>query len=252
MEFLLNAITPADLSLWAVFWLIVASFVTAGMTTAVGIGGGLAMLALMANILPIAAVVPIHGAVQLANNSSRSFLLRKDIVKPVLLYFVLGGILGVTLAGQVVVTLPRQILLAIMGCFVLFSVWGPKFKGMGSGNKSMFIGGVLTAVMGLFVGGSGPIAAGFLTRLDLKREQIIATHATNMVFQHGIKILTFGVLGFAYAPWIGFLIIMLIAGFLGTLAGRALLGLIPEKGFKLMFNWVLTLLALRMLYQAFF
>lgn len=252
MEFLIQILVPADLSIWAAIALVVASFVTAGITTAVGIGGGLAMLALMANILPIAAVVPVHGAVQLANNASRAFLLRKDIVKPILLWFVLGGIVGVTLAGQVVVTLPRQVLLTIMGCFVLFSVWGPKFKGMGAGNKSMFIGGILTAVMGLFIGGSGPIAAGFLTRLELTRQQVIATHATNMVFQHGIKILTFGVLGFVFMPWIGFLAVMLVAGFLGTLAGRAILWHIPEKGFKRMFNMVLTVLALRMLYQAFF
>lgn len=252
MEFFLTIFVPADLSLWSFILLVVASFVTAGITTAVGIGGGIAMLAIMANILPITAVVPVHGAVQLANNASRSFLLRKDIVKSILLWFVIGGIVGVTLAGQVVVTVPREILLTIMGCFVLFSVWGPKFKGMGSGNKSMFLGGILTAVMGLFIGGSGPIAAGFITRMNLKREQIIATHATNMVFQHGIKIITFGMLGFVFMPWVGFLIIMLIAGFLGTMAGRVILWHIPEEKFKRMFNMVLTALALRMLYQAFF
>jgi uncharacterized membrane protein YfcA len=45
---------------------------------------------------------------------------------------------------------------------------------------------------------------------------------------------------------------MLVSGFFGAMAGRAILWRIPEDKFKRIFNIILTLLALRMLYQAMF
>jgi len=84
----------------------------------------------------------------------------------------------------------------------------------------------------------------------LSRQQLVATHAAIMVLQHGFKVFVLGFLGFVYTPWIGLLVAMLVSGFFGAVAGRAILWRIPEEKFKTVFNIVLTLLALRMLYQA--
>jgi len=47
MDAILNTLIPAELSFAVVVLLVASSFLTAGITTAVGIGGGLAMLAIM-------------------------------------------------------------------------------------------------------------------------------------------------------------------------------------------------------------
>ncbi len=250
METFASALLPADLPLWASFLLIAVSFVTAGITTAVGIGGGLAMLAVMANVLPVAAIVPVHGAVQVANNSSRMFLLRKDIVVPIVLWFSIGGVIGAVLAGQIVVTLPLGVLQLIMGLFILYSVWGPSLKNFSSGKWSLFAGGLIATAASLFIGASGPITAAFLPRSKLDRQQLIASHAAVMVLQHGFKIIALGILGFVFTPWVGLLFAMLVSGFFGSMAGRAVLWRIPEDKFKRLFNLVLTVLALRLLYQS--
>ncbi len=250
MEFFYGALIPADLSLTTTVLLIGASFLTAGITTAVGIGGGLAMLAIMANIMPVAAIVPVHGVTQAANNASRAFLLRKDLVVTIFIWFSVGGLLGTLVASQVVVSLPLSVLQTIMGVFILYSVWAPKLKNFSSGKGSLFFGGVIASSASMFIGASGPITAAFLPRSELTRQQLVSTHAAIMVLQHGFKILALGILGFIYTPWIGLLIAMLVSGFFGALAGRAILWRIPEEKFKTVFNIVLTLLALRMLYQA--
>ncbi|WP_419904298.1 sulfite exporter TauE/SafE family protein [Kiloniella sp.] len=250
METIINFLVPPALSVEASLLLIMASFFTSGITTAVGIGGGLVMLAIMANVMPVAAIVPIHGAVQTANNTSRTYLLRKNISLSILFWFTLGGIIGIALVSQVVLTLPVYLLQLIMSGFILFSVWGPKLKNFSNGKKSLVLGGIVSSATSMFIGASGPITAAFLPKSKLDRQQLVATHAGTMVLQHGFKIFALGLLGFVYSPWIGLLIAMLISGFLGSLAGRAILWRIPEQRFKLVFNIVLTLLALRMLYQA--
>jgi len=198
MEFFAGVLFPADLPPLTGLLLIGASFVTSGITTAVGLGGGLAMLAIMANALPVAAIVPVHGAVQLANNTSRAYLLRQDISPAILLWFALGGILGVFLASQVVVSLPLNALQIIMGLFILLSVWAPKLKNFRSSKASLFLGGIIAAAASMFIGASGPLTMAFLPRAKLTRQQLVSTHAAIMVSQHGLKIAVFGYLGFVY------------------------------------------------------
>ncbi|MFD2207549.1 sulfite exporter TauE/SafE family protein [Kiloniella antarctica] len=241
---------PADLTVEVTLLLIAASFITSGITTAVGLGGGLVMLAIMANVLPVVAIIPLHGAVQTANNTSRAYLLRRHINWKIVIWFSLGGIAGITFASQIVVTLPLYLLQLIMGLFILYSAWGPKFKNISNGRKSLVFGGVISAVTSMFIGASGPIAAAFLPKSKLSHLEIVSNHAAIMLLQHSLKIIALGLLGFVFTPWVGLLVAMLLSGFLGSLAGRSILWRIPERMFKIVFNTVLTLLAFRMLYQA--
>ena len=52
--------------------LIVASFFTSALTAASGVGGGTLMLMLMGMFVPVAALIPVHGAVQLGSNTGRA------------------------------------------------------------------------------------------------------------------------------------------------------------------------------------
>ena len=47
------------------------SFITSFMTAAIGVGGGIGLLAVMPQFLPISAVIPLHGLIQLVSNCSR-------------------------------------------------------------------------------------------------------------------------------------------------------------------------------------
>ena len=83
-----------------------------------------------------------------------------------------------------------------------------------------------------------------------ERRVTVATHATFMSCQHGVKILTFGLLGFTFAPYLPLMVIMIILGTTGTWVGKSILTKMSEKKFRLAFNTVLILLATRLIYES--
>ncbi len=239
---------PPDLTAWTAVLLIGVNFVTSAFTATVGLGGGVANIAVMANFLPAASVIPIHAVVQVGNNASRTVLNRKNVVWHLAGWFTLGALVGAGIASLVVVALPRPVLQLILGIFVLYSVFGPKPKNLTLGKAGIVIGGVVTTFATFFVGATGPLVAAVMPVATMVRHQVVATHGALMTFQHALKIVFFGMLGFQFLPWLGFLAAMMIAGFLGTYVGRMLLGRMPEAFFKKLFYCVLVLLALRLIY----
>lgn len=77
--------------------LIVASFFTSLITASLGIGGGVLLLAILASTLPITALIPVHGLVQLGSNGNRALMTRTHVDKQIVMYFSFGALLGLSL-----------------------------------------------------------------------------------------------------------------------------------------------------------
>ena len=102
----------------------------------------------------------------------------------------------------------------------------------------------------MFVGGTGLLVAPFVKAITDERRVTVATHATFMSCQHGVKILTFGILGFTFAPYLPLMTIMILLGITGTWVGKSILTKMSEKKIRLAFNTVLILLAPRLIYES--
>lgn len=63
----------ADLGSVSVTILLVTSFLTSLISGALGIGGGALLLTVLATLLPPAALIPVHGVIQLGSNVGRFF-----------------------------------------------------------------------------------------------------------------------------------------------------------------------------------
>jgi len=232
------------------FALVMLSLLTSLITASIGIGGGTIMLAVLAQVLPVKAIIPIHGVVQLGSNFGRSVVMRKDINWNHLLWFSLGSLAGALLGGQLVVSLPVDALRLILGGFILYSVWGPKFSSSVTGSGTLASGGFLSTLLTMFVGATGPFVLALLRAINLPRLELVATNAACMVVQHFLKVLVFGLLGFAFAPYFLLVLLMVVSGFLGTIMGKRILLRVNEKKFQLGVNVALTVLALRLLASA--
>ncbi len=243
-------VIPGTLGLFDAALLVGVSFFTSLLTAAVGIGGGMLLLAVMAQILPVLAIIPVHGVVQLGSNAGRAHILRPNIDGRILLYFSVGSLVGALVGGNIVVTLPVIYLQLILAGFILFSTWGPKPSAKTSGKNGLMIGGFLSTLLTMFVGATGPFVAVMLKRLRLDKTPQVATMAACMSIQHALKFLVFVMLGFSFAPYAILIIVMIIVGFLGTLVGRRLLDALSEEVFSNMLKWALTFLALRLLWKA--
>lgn len=226
--------------------LVALSFASSFITVAFGIGGGIIMLAVLAVLLPAPAVIPVHGLVQLGSNAGRLSIMTRHVHRTVVPAFLLGAIFGVALGGTLVVQLPSGAVQLGVGLFVLWSVFAhpPRFM-----RNSAALNGAISSFLTMFFGGTGPFVATFVKAQDLDRMNHVATHAALMTIQHLLKIAVFGVLGFAFAQWVGFVALLIAAGFAGTVVGRMALARIDNKSFRYLLNTVLTLLAIRLIWS---
>ena len=226
--------------------LAVLSFAGSFITVAFGIGGGALMLAFLAVLLPAAAIIPVHGLVQLGSNAGRLAIMVKHVERAVVPAFLIGALVGVAFGGTMVVQMPAGAIQLGVGLFILWSVF---FKPPAFLSDSAGLNGMISSFLTMFFGGTGPFVATFVKGQNLDRMRHVATHAALMTIQHLLKILTFGVLGFAFAQWIGFVALLIAAGFAGTVIGRMVLARIDEKRFRFLLNAVLTVLALRLIWS---
>lgn len=251
MPFDLSLLVPDSLSSAAAIVLVLVSFATSALTAAVGLGGGVALIAVMANVMPTAALVPVHGVVQLGSNAGRALVQIRHVDWSILAWFACGAILGAAIGGSIAVSLPAPYLRIGIACFVLWTVWGRPPRLENAKKPAMGIAGFLATLLSMFFGAAGPIGGAVLSTLGLSRHQFVANQAATALLMHVFKILAFGLLGFAFAPWAGLIVAMIASGFLGTLFGSRLLGRMNEATFKKGFKLVMTLLAVNLLWQAF-
>ncbi len=236
----LDALLPDGVGPLAALLVIAASFFTSALTAAFGLGGGLALLGVMGALFPPAAVIPVHGLAQLGSNAGRFYLQRACVVWPIAGWFALGSLIGTAIGARLFVEVPERLLQALIGAFVLLTVWGPKPKGFSPGAKTYALTGAASAVISMFVGATGPIAAAMVGAAKLDKLKTTATHAAAMSAQHALKALAFGFVGFAYADWAALIVGVVTAGFAGTAMGTKALLAMPEERFRKGFTMILT------------
>ena len=244
---------PDDISTTFAVILVVASFITSAMTAAMGLGGGVAMLAIMGLGMPVTVVLPVHGVVQLGSNAGRVVIQRKHLIGELLLWFAVGSVIGIAVGATVVVSIPDAVAKWALALFILWSIYRkkPKPDAAKRGKSYFIIGGAISSFGSMIVGATGPLVAALLANRGLIKQPLVATHAGCMVIQHGLKILAFGTLGFAYAEWAPMLAAMIASGLVGTWVGSRTLDNLPEAHFRLGFKIVMTLIALQLIWQTF-
>jgi uncharacterized membrane protein YfcA len=247
----LTSLLPAGVDWFLALLLVGLSFVTSLITATFSLGGGTLMIAVLALVFPPAVVVPVHGAVQLGSNGGRAIVQREHIQWRLIVWISLGALVGVVVGGQFVSLLPAHLFTIAIAVFVLITTWLPAPTFVGESRVIQFIGGAVTSALGMVVGATGMLIAGFVRGLP-DRRQLVATHAMLMTIQNTFKIATFTVLGFAFASYLPLVLAMVLSGFVGTTIGSRLLVRVPEKVFRIGFKIVLTIVALDLIRGAVF
>lgn len=242
MEFL-----PAELDLMPALTMIGASMGTSFLTAAFGIGGGTVLVAVMAVLLPPAALIPVHGVVQLGSNFGRALIMIRHLARPVILPFTMGGAIGAGLGGALFVQIPPWAIQFAIAGFILWSVVG-RLPAIGRGH--VFSAGAVSSFLTMFFGATGSFAAALVKGMKLPPLDHVATHAMLMTLQHLLKSVVFGFLGFAFAPWLPLIAAMIASGFLGTVIGKRLLVRMGHRYFQPILNAILLILAARLAWSA--
>ena len=232
------------------FFLLGVSFLTSVFTAIIGVGGGIALISVMPGLLPAAAIIPVHGAVQLASNASRVLFGRHHIEWRIFWPFSGGALLGAGAGAHVIGNFSFDDLPLYLGVFILLVIWipGPRRAFRLPGHFAIF--GALQTFLSLFVGVAGPLTGAFLASTGLPKERLVITHGTVMTVTHLCKILAFGFVGFAFAPYLPLIAGMIGAATLGSWCGTRLRARVSDSLFRKVFRIALTLLSLRMIVDA--
>ncbi|MDR5866811.1 TSUP family transporter [Halomonas koreensis] len=243
---LLDALSPLDGGLDLL--LILLSVLTSAFTAAFGVGGGVLMIMALAQVMPATALIPVHGMVQLGSNVGRVAMTWRHVDRVTLLAFLPGVALGALAAAWLLLRLPAGVLELCIAGFVLFTLWGPGLPKRALGRLGTLLLGAVTTLLSSLVGASGPMVAAFIKQRQSGRLAKVATFSACMVAQHLTKAFVFGVAGFVFHDWLGLILAMVAAGFLGTWLGLRLLRRLSDRHFDGLFRAVLTLLALRLVW----
>lgn len=216
------------------------------LTATAGVGGGVLLFAIMAWVMPLTALIPVHGVVQIGSNVGRMLLMLQSVRLWILLPFLAGSILGGALGAAVVVQLPPTVMQIAVGGFILWAAWmkPPSFV---VDRRAIGLTGLVVTFLTMFFGATAPLVASVLRLLKLDRLSLVATQSACVIVQHAVKVAAFGFLGFAFAPYLSLVVAMICAGFIGTLIGTHLLRKIADQRFQVMLSCVLTMLAVGLL-----
>lgn len=240
----LSGYLPESVSPGLALLFFIASFFTSALTASFGIGGGVALMALMGASLPVASLIPVHGLVQLGSNFGRTWQQRNNVVWVTLLPFLAGALAGAAIGAAMVIQLPEAPLKLSLGAFILIVTWVklPDFSAVG--RLGIGLAGTAVAFLSMLFGASGPLLAAFFEKAFPDRREMVATSAAAMILVHGLKVAAFALAGFAFSQWLGLIAAMIVSGYFGTMLGTRFLNSIPERHFRLGFKIVLSVLAL--------
>ena len=237
---------PALVSQSDAIIMITASLATSFLTAAFGIGGGAALLALLALLLPPVALIPVHSFVQFGSNVGRLLIMIFNVDWKPFVPFCIGTIIGCFIAGAFVIQLPPFVIQLAVGIFILWIVFAqmPAIP-----IKFVFLAGVISSFASMFIGATGTFVAAVVKTMKLQPVQHVATHSALATFQHFVKSFVFGFVGFNFSEYLILICGMIVSGFVGTVLGRKVLTNFSAGYFKPALNVIFVAIALKLLWD---
>ena len=227
-----------------------AAFCTSALTAVVGAGGGTALIAIMLQVMSPAAAIPVHGAVQLASNTTRVWLLWQHMSWPIIFRFAAALPLGAWLGLALFQGLPTAVIQIMIGCFVLISLGARQIGKWRESDVPLlaFVPiGFVTGALNMVVGVIAPVLGVLIIRKDLSKEAIVGTLGFFGFLGNLLKIAGFAMVGFSFTAYGPTMLCMIPAAVIGTRVGRAVLSKMDETYFLIAFRAVLVVLALKLI-----
>ncbi len=217
-----------------------------------GLAGGMTLLGIMLLFYDPLVAIPLHGAVQLVSNASRTWIQRSHVERGIVLWYSLlllpMGFVGLVVARQLSPELAR----VLIGAFVLAATWAPGLLLLGAHperlrrNRRFLVLGGVVGLLNTTVGATGPLIAPFFLNLGLGRQQVIGTMAAGQTLGHLAKLVVFGAAGFAFLGFAWPLLLLSLAVVAGTWLGSRALDRFSERSFTWLYKALLTGIALHL------
>ncbi|MBI2378549.1 MAG: sulfite exporter TauE/SafE family protein [Deltaproteobacteria bacterium] len=239
------------MSISALAILFVTSVVTSMVSGALGMAGGMILLAVMTFVLSANDVVPLHGLVQLASNTTRTLAFMRHVRWTIFAIYAPCAGLGLAAAAWVWTGTFTWLKPAVGSFILLFLLWQKLAPERFAPPVWVYApAGLVVGALSMFIGATGPLLAPFFLRDDFDKEEIIATKAACQLFLHSAKIPAFLAVGYDYLPHLPLVAALLVAVVIGTFTGKELVERISKELFMTVLRAVLFVMAVQLVVSA--
>lgn len=216
-----------------------------------GVGGGTILIGVFYAIgLTTAQAVPLHAAVQLASNASRTMAYFRAVEWRAAGWFLLGCAPAPFLIAPYVSVVNTHAIELLLAVLIIASLLpGKKADGILPLRSAYLIAGALVGSIGMFVGAAGLFVGRLFLRPEWRKETTIGTLALCQCLGHGIKLLGYGSAGLNPLTQPELLLPLLVAVVLGTVAGKQLNKRLSEERFRTLVNAVLLIMSIKLLWD---
>ena len=225
------------------------AFAVAAFNTAVGPTGG-ALISSLSLIIPPPLSLFLHAITGIFASSARAISMWKYINQIFMYKFILGTILGLSIAFSISLQLPIFVWTGLIGLYLILTTFVSEIQyKINKFNKPILIS-ALSGFISFYVGTGGKIISPIILSQGKNRYEVIATQSACVVIQHAFKAvwLVFLIPSFwQYWPYVASLF---LGSLLGNYLGAKLLTRLNNKSHKVLQRTVLGFLGIALIIKA--
>lgn len=214
-----------------------AAFLSIVVGTVAGFGTSTIFLPIALFFVDFKTALVLVAVSHLSGNIGATTFFRHGLDKKLILLFGVPSILLTVLGAYLVVDVPQNILIVILGiCLLFYSVTfllKPDVKVAANRANTIFGGGLSGLLQGL-AGIGGPIRSAFLISYDLDKYRYIATLAALAVLIDLTRLPIYLTNNLLEPQYYYYIPVLVVLGILGSYAGKRIVNIIPQAQFKRM------------------
>ena len=226
---------------------------SSALTAVLGFGGGVVLLALLLLFVDPVVAIPLHAAIQVVSNGTRTVIRRHDVDWAIAARFSLLVLPSGALLIPVVTKAPTAMLQIAIAATVLVATWVPERIGhaLPAPSTAAWIGsGAVIGGLNVVVGATGPLQAPLFRAGTATRLAFVGTFAATQTYGHLAKIVLFGVAGFAPTRYLAAAAFGIVGVVVGTWLGSRVLDRMPEARFDRLYLVAITVLSVYLIGDA--
>ncbi len=186
------------MSLALVLVIVATTLVTAFLSSIFGMLGGVILIALLVNVLPVTSAFILHGLIQLASNGYRAFLNRRDIDWRMIGEFSVGAATAFLLMLAISWQPDKLLVMFMLGALPFVAAAIPKNLALDITRRRMpLFAGLVVVLTSMITGVGGPLLDVFFQRTGMERHRVIAGKAVTQSIGHIAKIIYFSFIAYS-------------------------------------------------------